>query len=164
VDNTATDFVDVRERASGLGLTLTSELAILPRHFETAISAAELAHEAEASTVRKLLNAAGLEAQQLEPGGRPLPIVVQKSADWISPTIFVGSMLLSQNPLAIQLALNVLGSYIADLFKGTRCGGDVELTFVVEQTRTRRCRRVVLKCPVSGVKDLEPVLRRLLDE
>ncbi len=164
METTVTDFVHVRDRASGLGLTLTSELAILPRNFESAVSAAELAHEAETSTVRKLLNAAGLETQQLQPAGKLLPIMVRKDVDWISPTIFVGSMLLTQNSLAIQLALNVLGSFIAERFKGTPGGGDVELIFVVEQTRTRRCRRVVVKGPVSAIKDLEPVLRRLQDE
>ncbi|MBI3693644.1 MAG: hypothetical protein HY238_02225 [Acidobacteria bacterium] len=159
-----TEYIDVRERASTLGLLLGSELVILPRHFDSAISNADLCHEAEATTVRKLLLEAGLNVQQLQPAETRLPSAVQKSSDWIAPTVFVGSMLLTQNPYAIQVALGVLNSYLADLFKGRLSEGGVKLTLVIEQSRTKTCRRMIYEGPWSGIKDLAPLLKQLHDE
>ncbi len=61
------DFLNVRGRASELGLQLTSQLALLPRRFAETASLQEISHEAEATTVRKVRAAAGLSVEQLEP-------------------------------------------------------------------------------------------------
>jgi hypothetical protein len=161
---TVTDFANVRERAAELRLTLSSDLAILPRHFSSATSAADLVHEADAATLRKLLNNAGLDVQQLEPPGGRLPSVVQKSADWISPTIFVGSLLLTQNPYAIQVALNVLASYLTDFLRGRPSGGTARISIVVERTNRKTYKQVSYEGPPSGIKDLASVLTGLRDE
>ncbi len=158
------EYIDVRGKASALGLALASELVILPRHFESATSAEELVHEADAATVRKLLLQAGLHAQQLEPPEVRLPSIVEKSSDWIGPTLFVGSMLVSQNPYAIQVALGVLDSYVADLLKGRLFEGKTKLTFVVEKSKAKTCRLMIYEGPPSGLKDLEPLVRQLQDD
>ncbi len=156
-----TDCVDVRKQVEKHALHLTSELALLPRGFEATTAGAELAHEADAATVRKLLKAAGLDVQQLQPQGRRLPSVVQHSADWIAPTLFVGSMLLSQNPYAVQIALGVINSYVSDVLKGRTFPGSVKLAIIIEETKSKKCRRVDYEGPPSGLKDLAEVLNEL---
>ena len=158
------DYPNVRERTTLLGMTLSSELAILPRGFAEASGPGDLAHEPDASTIRKLLSAGGLEVQQLEPMAGRLPAVVQHAADWLSPTIFVGSMLLSQNPYAIQVALNIISTYLVDALRGARGSGMVKVSLVVEQSDRRSCRSLSFEGPASGLKDLERVIRSLQEQ
>jgi hypothetical protein len=160
---TITTYIDVRQRAVELNLSPVSDFAILPRGFGTSPPGGILADEADAATLGKLLNEARLGVQQLRKSDRALPSVVQKSADWIAPTLFVGSMFLSQNPLAIQLALGVIDSYISDFLKGRLSHGTVKLTIVVEKTRSREFFQVDYDGPPSGVKDLADVVRRVHD-
>jgi len=157
-----TEYVDVRQQARKHGLHLTSELVLLPRGFER--SGIELAHEADAATVRKLLKVAGLDVQQLQYPDRRLPSVVQRSADWIGPTLFVGSMLLSQSPQVTQIALGVISSYVSDTLKGKNFGGSVTLDVVIEETKSKTYRRIHYEGPPSGLKDLPQVLRELQNE
>ena len=155
------DYLNVRERTTALQMDLSSELAILPRGFADASGPGDLAHEPDASTVRKLLTAGGLEVQQLEPMAGRLPAVVQHSADWLSPTIFVGSMLLTQNPYAVQVALNIISSYLGDALRGAKRSELVRVNVVVEQSDRRSCRLLTFEGPASSLKDLEPVIRSL---
>jgi len=155
------DSPDVRVRAQDLGLPSPEGLAFLPRHWETAKSSQELQHEPDTSTLRKLFHEAGLTIKQLQPADRLLPTPAQKSVDWLPPIIFVGGMLATQNPYAIQLALNVLGTYLADLLRTRRPIPQVQLTFVLETTRTRSYKKLTYEGPVSGIKDLATQLREL---
>jgi hypothetical protein len=161
---TIATYIDVRQRAVELDLGPVTDFAILPRGFEAGSPDGALADEADATTIRKLLNEAGLSVQQLRRSDRALPSVVQRSADWIAPTLFVGSMFLSQNPHAIQLALGVMDSYISDFLKGRSSRGTVKLTIVVEKTKSREYRRVDYEGPPSGVKNLADVVRSVHDE
>lgn len=158
------EYVDVYQRARELGLNLTSHLVILPRGFAAPTPTPDLAHEADATTIRKLLRAEGIDVQQVEPPDGRLPSVIQRSADWLAPTIFVGSMLFSQNPYAIQVALNVLASYAYDILKGRFLAPQVKVTFVVEQSKSKKCCRVDYDGPVTGLKELADVLREVHDE
>ena len=62
---TTTTYVDVRQRTIELGLGALHEFAILPRGFATSPTADGLADETEASTLRKVLNEAGIDVRQL---------------------------------------------------------------------------------------------------
>jgi hypothetical protein len=161
---TITTYLDVRQRALELNVGPVTDFAILPRGFGADSLGGALADEADAATIRKLLKEAGLSVQQLRRSDRALPSVIQRSADWIAPTLFVGSMFLSQNPLAIQLALGVIESYISDFLKGRLSHGKVNLTIVVEKSRPKEYCRVDYEGPPSGLKDLSDVVRRVHDE
>jgi hypothetical protein len=147
---TVTDYADVEARAAELGLCQPDPFAILPRGFEAGAPEA-LVHESEAATIRKVLKENGLDVQLLAPPTERLPSVVQRSADWIAPTILVGSMLWTQNPMAVSVALGVLDSYISDFFKGKRASGTVKLSFVVERSRQRTYAHVTYEGPTSGL-------------
>jgi hypothetical protein len=157
------EYVDVQQRATELGLVLTSALAILPRGFGAPAATSSLAHEAEASTLRKLLKAQGIDVQQVEPPNGRLPSVVERSADWLAPTLFVGSMLFTENSYAVQVALNVVGSYAHDMLKGRRRVPEVKLTFVVEQSESKKYCCIEYEGPVSGINELADVLREVHD-
>jgi len=162
---TVSDAGDLCGRLREFGLSIPDgiELVILPRDVDTAATAAALIHEADAATVRKLLAAAGLRVRQVEPSASRLPVAVQKSADWIAPTLFVTSLLLTQNASAVQIALGVIESYISDYLKGIVPSSRVQLSFVVETSRSGTTKRVLYQGPVSGIRDLARILRELHD-
>lgn len=159
-----TDYVDVRRQADGRGFCLTSELVLLPRGFESSAAGVELAHEAEAATVYKLLKAAGVDVQLLQHPDQRVPSMIEHSAAWIAPTVFVGSMLLTQNAHAIQIALNVISSYITDILKARSLPDTVRLTVVLEETKSKRCRRVEYEGPACKLKELAEVLNALQND
>ena len=162
---TVSDSGDLCSRLGHLGLSIPDglELVILPRGADTATTIAALMHESEAATLRKLLAAAGLRVHQVEPSASRLPVAVQKSVDWIAPTLFVTSMLLTQNSSAVQIALGVIESYISDYLKGIFPSGRVQLSFVVETSRSKTTKRLVYQGPVSGIRELARIFRELHD-
>jgi hypothetical protein len=158
------NYVDVHQRAQELGLDLASDFAILPRAFGENAQVSHLAHESEAATLRKLLKAEGIDIQQIEPCDGRIPSVVQRSADWLAPTIFIGSTLFTQNPYAIQVALNILASLVYDCLKGRLLASEMKLTFVVEQSKSKKCCRVDYEGPADALNELADLLREVHDE
>jgi hypothetical protein len=72
------DYVNVARRATELDCEVPGGLALIPRHFDTAVARAELLHESHASTVRKLWRAAGVDETPLEPADQAFPEVSEK--------------------------------------------------------------------------------------
>jgi hypothetical protein len=163
VDNSITNFVNVRNRARELGLPPVAEFAMLPAGFETAPSNAELTRVSEAATLRKLFKGAGLDVQELQPAEK-LATSVTKSADWIAPTLFIGSMLYTQNHAAVDIALDVISHYAYDFLKGRLPSGKVKISFVVERSKSKECKRFTYEGSVSGLTAIAPELRKLQNE
>jgi hypothetical protein len=157
-------YCDVREQAKKLGFGPISELAILPRNYEQETGDSKLAHESESSTIRKLFKTAGLDIQQIEKPEAKLPSIVEKSSDWIAPTIYFGATFLSQNSYAVQIALNVLASYIFEFLHGKLPSNRVKLRFVVESSKSRKCSLLEYEGPVSGINVLADAIRKIHDD
>jgi hypothetical protein len=105
-------------------------LSILPRNFDTAKSADQLIHESTAPTIRTLLRQAGVPETKFEKEGTRIPQGSKKSWEWIGPIIFIGQEML--NDVAVPIMLNVISSYLYDIFKGHRHDAEVTLEYVVE--------------------------------
>ena len=58
------------------------------------------------------------------------------------PALFVGYSLWSQNPTALNLALNVAANYITDFFKGIGGAKKVKLEIIVEKTKGKEFRKL----------------------
>ena len=112
------DYCNVQERATALGLNEPTDLALLPRNFESAASKEELLNESAALTIRKLWRQAGLKETPLDKAGERIPEIKENDFRLIMPVLFVGYSLWSQNPTALNLALSVAANYITDFFKG----------------------------------------------
>lgn len=161
---TVSDCIDVRERARGLGLEEVADFSLLPLKLDSATSSRDLIHHQDALTIGKLLIESGVEIQQLRTPNDG-KVGFQKSADWIGPTIFVGASLLSQNPMLIDVAMNVIGSYVSDMLMVQKSsGGRARLSVIVEQSRNRRFRKIDYEGPVSGLKDLPRAIREAANE
>jgi hypothetical protein len=129
----ATEYLDVAKRAEELGLNVPTGLAILPNNFDTATSADELIHEGTTPTIRSLWRQSGVIETRLEKDGSKLPQSAKKSADWISPIIFVSQAMLTN--AALPLTINLISSYLYDLLKGRHGKTQVvAIRFVSERT------------------------------
>jgi hypothetical protein len=139
-------------------------LAILPRGFDSATAFSDLADVSEAATIRKVLAEDGITLDALIPRDQSVPIAIQKSADWIFPTFFVGSMLLTQSPQTIDFAIGVLQSYVAQFLPRSFRKPSVRLEFVVEVTKDKTFKKLTYTGDGSGLKDLSNAIRHLTDE
>lgn len=127
-----TDYIDVTKKAEEFGYNLPTGIAILPINFDTATSSEELLDADTAPTIRSLWRQAGVTETRLENSGTKFPQAAKKSAEWVSPIIFISQAMLTN--AALPLTINMISSYLYDLFKGRHNKAQVNISFVSEQT------------------------------
>lgn len=115
-------------------------------------------------SVAKLLSQANVRSQTLSPLTTETHLKDERGMDWVAPTLFVSSLMLSQNGMAISLALNVMGNYATDLFKGIKKDPNVKLTVVHTRERGKRSREIYYEGPASGLKLVSEALSNLESE
>ena len=159
---TVSDYPNVAHKASELGLVGIGDLAFLPRGFDTA-APDDLVHEADAATLRKVLREEGLDIVQPQLPHQRGTIVVEKSADWIAPTIFIGSQLLSGRPELLSILLKVLEYHARRALRAV-ARSKVTLTFVVETKKGRSYKKLTYEGPPSSLDTIPQLIRELRDE
>ena len=157
------DYIDVKKKAQELGCNVPNSIALLPRNFETAKSKEELIHESTTPTVRILWRQNAITETPIEQSGEKFPCVAEEAFEWISPTIFISAMLISQNPNLITLALNVISNYLTHWFKGLpKENRKVELRIITE-TESGDYKEIEYKGTQDGLKDLPRVIKEVFD-
>jgi hypothetical protein len=158
-----TDCVDIRKKMADLGCRCPEGMALLPINFESVMSISEFLQASEAATIKKLLLAKAIPLDDIVDRNQRPPYVKNKSYEWISPIIFVSASLYSQNPALVSIALNVLGNYATDFFRGIRGVHDVSLNIVVER-KNKTYKKISYQGPIEGLKDLPEIIREVADE
>jgi hypothetical protein len=161
---TITDFLDVNKKAIDLGFNPPVGLAILPEYFESAAKIADLRHRSEAATVKVLFRTHGLSLDEFVPASSTIPYIQNNNFDWIGPTIFISGALLSENPMAISLALSVLANYATDFFKGISGRKNIKLNIVVERRGKKSYRKIKYEGDVAGLTELSRIIQEASDE
>jgi len=156
-----TDYLDVVKKMADLGCRCPERMALLPINFESATSIGELLQASEAATIKKLFLAEDLPLDEIVDRSQRPPYVKNKSHDWVAPIIFVSASLYSQNQSLVSVALNVLGNYATDFFKGSGGTREVSLNIVVV-TEKKTYRKIAYKGPVEGLKGLAEVVREVV--
>lgn len=87
----------------------------------------------------------------------PLALRDNRAADWIGPTLFVSSMLLSENPTAVTVALGIVSNYVYAAFYGQKKDPTVKISLVHNDTATGRTNRARYEGPVSGLQEFEKI-------
>jgi hypothetical protein len=142
-------YIDVEKRALDLGLTVPTGIAILPRNFDAAAAADELIHESTAPTIRVLWRQAGVVETRLEKEEMKFPQGAKKSWEWVGPIIYVSQVMLTD--AAIPITINMISSYLYDLWKGHHHDAEITAEFVVEriqhtkQEETREYTRITFR-------------------
>ncbi|SRR6266480_1678574 len=156
------DYLNVEQRVSELGLNPPTGLSLLPKNFETAKSREELVQENTTPTVRTLLRQAGVRETKLEKDKETLPYSLHESFDWVAPIIFVTASWLSSNPDLMSNALGVISDYLTDWFKGKSGSQRARLTVVVERTPNKVYKRLDYDGPADQINDLVPAVMGVL--
>jgi hypothetical protein len=156
------DYPDVEQRATELGCNIPTGLALLPRHFDTAQSKSELLHESSVIEIRRLLRQQGIIETRIEQEGEKFPYIDQKSFEWIGPTILLGAALMSQNPYVVSVLLNIISSYLFEVFRGVVGDKKVKLDIVVEQTKGKKYTRIHYEGG-EDLKGLDKVIHEVAD-
>jgi hypothetical protein len=126
---------------------------MLPRNFATAGADDDLLAEASDAAVRTLWRQANVEEERLDSPEAPFPRVSEHHADWIGPTVFLSSALLSESPALVSVALGVITNYVTDLFKGVPGKHTARLHVIVERS-TGDCVQVTYNGPATGIGEV----------
>jgi hypothetical protein len=86
------------------------------------------------------------------------PLQDNRGLDWIAPTFIVSSLLLTQNPNTVSIALGIISNYVTDLFKGVKSDPEIKLNIVQTAANGKRAQRIHYEGPVSGLPGVEKVL------
>lgn len=161
---TVTDYIGVREKLLQLGYRTPEGLSLLPANLEAATSAREVKQQSESATIRTLFRQAGIPIEDVyDPASRP-SYIQNNDISWIAPTIFVAAGALSENPNIVSVALGVIANYLTDLFKGRIGQPVIKAMIVVEQTKSRSCKRIEYEGDVEGLHALAAVVRETQDD
>lgn len=166
-----TKYVDIQKKALELDCNVPTGLAILPRNFETAVSKEELLHEDSTITIRSLWRQNKITETRLEGEGHKFPSIQEKSFEWIGPTIFISTSLITQNPALVNVALSVLANYVTDFFKGHVGERTISINLVFENVKKhgkdeeRSSRQISMKGTVDDLNKLDiENIKKLVEE
>lgn len=158
------DYPSVSGRATALGLSRPTGLAILPENLADAATATELQFANGTATVRTLFRNDGIDHELLIASGRRPQHLVFKDADWYGPTLFIAAALATENAPLVSIALSLIANYLTDFFKGTGGRSTAKLRVVVEKGPDGACKMLSYEGDVSGIAELKRAVQAMLDE
>ena len=157
------DIPQLNEKIKSLGFDLPTGLAFLPRNIISAKAKADLVNAETTSTVRVLFKKAGLVETPLAKEEK-IPELALASFDWVGPTIFLASTLITQNPQIVDVLISVLSDYLTNFFKGIAKEQRRAELDIVTQTKSGSYKDIHYDGDVEGLKELPKIIRSLHDE
>lgn len=158
---TIEDYVRVDERAEALGCSFPSALAVVPMHFETAETRADLRNASHTETVIKFFKEQGIAIHSFLPEDEHLPYLVNKDFQWLGPAIFIPIALLNENPQIVSLAIGVLSNCITEFFKGIpKRQRNVKLVLIVETDGNRAYKKITYEGDIEGLRSLPKIISK----
>jgi hypothetical protein len=160
---TITDYVSVHERTAELGCQIPRNITLLPENFDSAQKTTDFLQLSEAATVRTLFRSHCVLLDELLPAEQRPHYIQYNSVDWVAPTLFISSAVMTENPTAVSLAISVLANYLSEFFKGMS-GKTAKLDIVVERKRDQSCKKLSYEGDVAGLSALPKIIQRLSDD
>lgn len=148
---------DTLETFKSLGIKKPELAAFLPCNLSD-VPPDEFLYPAETKTLRKLLSDTEFPHFLLDTDEISPAFFYLKSADWVGPTLFI-AYALSDSSVAIYL--NVLSSYLYDLFRNRSKTSKVKLEVITETTPDTESKRITYCGDVSGIAEIRKIIRDL---
>jgi len=161
---TTREFVNVNERIDDLRLSHPSTLAFLPKNFEDAKDRQSLIYSSSVSTLRKIFNQEKIDVSSIENDDLKIPELQQNAFEWVGPVIFISASYYSQNPDAVNVALELISSYLKDFFKGIPGTRKVKLSIVKEEEKGKKYQKIDYEGDVSGLSELSEIIQSTRNE
>ncbi len=158
------DYPSVQQRLETLGCVFPQGVTVLPINFDAVTDRSEFKELAEAPTIRKLLRGGGLPVSGVLAEGEKPQLILNRSAGWTGPALFISAGLLSSNATVVSLALGVLTNYLSDFLKGSQRDKGVSLDVIVERKGDRVCKKISYQGPIEGLEALAHAVARIADE
>ena len=114
--------------------------------------------------VRKLFKLNKLTYEPLYPIIDSVKYRDNRSIDWVAPIMLVTASFVSENPAAISIALNVISTYVVDIFKGLNKTPNIKLSIVLQKSDKADVRKVNYEGPASGLTELDNVIKNIMKE
>lgn len=142
-------------------LVRADEITIIPDNFESVTTSGEAIFAGPAVTVKKLFEANGVKTEFVDMKADAWS-GDNRGADWFGPTIFISSLMLTENSNAVSVALNVLSNYLSAAFGigSSSDKGNARLNIIVKNEATGVTKKVAYEGPVDGIKELKKVLEK----
>ncbi|WP_146002781.1 hypothetical protein [Telmatospirillum siberiense] len=160
---TIEEYICVKDRASALGVVVPHNIAVLPENFATATSSNEFWQQSEADTVRKIFRKNNIPVDNIFEIDKT-PYIQNNGIEWICPTLFITSGIISENSYMVSLALNVLSNYITDLFRGVPGDKKVKFNIVLEKKKNKLCKRISYEGDIEGLSELSKIIMKTYNE
>lgn len=144
------------------GYSIPSDFAFIPLNFEVASSKDDLVYSSEVKSVRKLLTQNKVGIDKIENENDHQFFLHQHNATWLAPTIFVGVSLLSENPNAISIALNVLSNYLTDFFKRDAQNSNFKMDIIVEVEKDKSFKKITIEGEPKDFKELAKLIKEII--
>jgi len=163
------DFVEIsdcptmKERGQVFHSSCPQGIFLLPDNFETAKPDEALRYPPDTPTLRKILLTAGVPLGEFSESPKPT-YVVNRSAAWIAPVLFIPAMILISNPAIVSIALNVVSNYITDALKGLSGPKHIKFEVVIERKGGRTYKRIKYNGDPEDIPELSDLIKKLADE
>lgn len=138
----------------------SNSLLLLPMSIEHTLQGQEYVVYASSTTsVLKLLKSNSIPVRLAISETKRIAYQENRSSDWFAPTILISSALLSQNPELVSLAINIISSYVYDIFKGKAADPSTRCTFAY--VGKAKGKMVHYEGPVSGLSKIPQIIKEL---
>jgi len=139
------------------------DFALLPQNYYSANNPEELFYNEEIHTIKKMFHAEGIGDIVLKINENLInEYKGQKSGTLILPTVFITSMLLTENPKLVSIALSVIANYTSRMFRGIPLSErEVELKIIHKNKKTKKFSEIFYRGDVKGLHSLETILKDL---
>jgi len=144
---------------SDIATRASSAIIILPTNWPE--PEGELVYAGSTESVKKLLRREAIPVETLTPVDASTHLRDERALDWVSPTLVVSGLLTTQNAMAVDVALNIISSYVTDLFKGVKKDPNVKLTIIQTRSESETAQKLLYQGPVSGLPEISRMLAKL---
>lgn len=135
-----------------------NQICILPDNVFRKKTEEEYFYAFSLPTIKKVLKQGDLKLHQFDSLASP-NLIDQRGIDYFAPVILVGSMFFSQNPEAVNIALNLISSYLFKIFSNDN-KAKANFTIYARDDKNKKTKRIHYDGPVEGIKDLGEVLEK----
>lgn len=114
-------------------------------------------------SVTKLLRQSDIPFETPIPLNGESHLFDHRSIDWVAPTLLVSGLLLSQNPVALAIALGVISNYVTNIFQGRISDPKVRLDVVFSDS-SLGTKTIKYRGPASSLCKVNDIVKSLKSE
>ncbi|WP_144408792.1 hypothetical protein [Chromobacterium vaccinii] len=153
------DYIPVSEKLKEFGIATPCKLSFLPSNLEKAMTIGELRQYVESDTVRTILRKNKIPYEEIFSEDEQPLYLQQYSFEWFGPCIFIPAGLLIQDPNLLSITINLISSFLYDLFKNSS-DGQASLDVILEQA-DGSCKKIHYSGPADGLSKIPDIVKEL---